>query len=235
LKSIFFTLMTFFVIAFAGSAQAAISHIEWAASNYAGVHPGDPQKQFSSLRASLDELLLINVPEGVIYINDIDQKGLIAAIDFAGHYLTAKGIPVSYEVFATLGEDVPPPRHGIVLVSYPGDLFTIPVPHTETANLRNPEPTMVLLELLRESGRHRLAEMAYGARRGLNIVTYEPTKKLFPEFDFFTPLKEFNEVPMKRLENYYDFSDGKGELLNYLKYHKFNLRAVDCNADLLGL
>lgn len=221
-------LLFLFVFSFSVYAEP-IHHIEWAAANYAGLHQGNPELQFTALKNSLDEVLASHEPKGILYINDLDVIGMSRAIHFAGEYLTSKGIHVTYEQSVYEGAPVKSPEDGVLIVGYPGDIFLLPIPQTSTATLRNPEPVMVLLRLL-TSEKSRLTDLANSSRSGLNIVTYLPLVEQQPENDWIAKLEALRPtlLPLSPDETYWDFqSKADGHWMFYMKYRRYNLPSCD--------
>jgi hypothetical protein len=107
------------------------SHIELGAANYGdNVHADSSHvvkgkispKQFSILFTTTDELILNKGKNGIIYINDLEEKMVTYTINYLKKYI--------YEKYPDNANTVNP------LV---GDFFTIEIPRVTSIHLKNPE------------------------------------------------------------------------------------------------
>lgn len=110
-------LTALFIASFSSIAYGQISHLEIGAANYSGK---TSEKRFFVLESTLTDLIHRFGPTGVVYLNDIDTKGLNEAVAHANSWLDARGLKE------------------IQIVALPGDSNSIEVPKVKTANLTNP-------------------------------------------------------------------------------------------------
>lgn len=125
-----------------------VNHLEIGAGHYS--HPNETQpSRFHALENSLRTLKKHFGPHGKIYLNDLQPEGLALAMKFARQWLDENG------------------RASVELVSWPGDIFSIPLPEVRTAFLNHPDPKVL-------TSMPRLLKVADTSQSGLRIVSTFP-------------------------------------------------------------
>ena len=139
------------------SVWAHIAHLELGAANY-GDEYGTSENQLKVLEDTFTDLITAYGPRGVIYINDIDPRGVDLTVKHMNKWLAEKGISE------------------IQLIALPGDYNKILIPDVTSAHLSNPGrdqlPSALATRTSNKNTVSHLERIASHSKTGLKITTY---------------------------------------------------------------